>query len=425
MKDELTSREKRRRRRVRNQILAYAVTIIIIALVIVGGYLGIKAVVTNLKNYNDKVSEALEEAEANAASIESGEAQEVQEQSGTEQTAQKPVQNDEEAIDELVEAHLNEMTLEQMVAGMFMISPEALTGVGKAIQAGDSTKNAISEKPVGGLIYSASNYQSEEQFKQMLANTMSYSEFPLFMAVAKECGPNTDFGVEATSPASELTDTDSVREAYTLIAQKLASYGVNMDLAPVAQIVSQDGDASLQGRTFGSDASTAAPLVNAAVQAMQEQEVSAVLQKFPGAGAGAKSLEELNNSEFLAYAAAIENGADCIMVSHVSAKGVTGDDTPSSLSSVMITDVLRNSLGFDGVVITDRLNDTAVTSGHTSAEAAVAAIQAGADILLEPQNYDEAYQGVLQAVSDGTITQERICESLRRIYKVKYKNVLE
>lgn len=113
------------------------------------------------------------------------------------------------------------------------------------------------------------------------------------------------------------------------------------------------------------------------------------------------------------------------MVSHISADGVTRDDTPSSLSSVMISDVLRNTLGFDGVVMTDFLDDSAITDSYSSAEAAVAAIQAGADLLLSPEDYQEAYEGVLQAVADGTISQERIHDSIYRIYRVKYKNAID
>ena len=164
--------------------------------------------------------------------------------------------------------------------------------------------------------------------------------------------------------------------------------------------------------------------MSAAVQAMQEEEVSAVLQKFPGAAAGSKSLDELRNSEFAVYDLAIRNGVDCIMVSHVRAADVTGDDTPSSLSRVMINDVLRETLGYDGVVMTDFLDDSAITDSYSSAEAAVAAIQAGADLLLSPENYQEAYEGVLQAIADGTITPERIHDSVYRIYRVKYKNAI-
>ena len=142
-------------------------------------------------------------------------------------------------------------------------------------------------------------------------------------------------------------------------------------------------------------------------------------------GKVSKSLEELKNSDFLTFQSAIQNGVDCIMVSNVTAPDVTGDDTPCSLSNTMITEVLRGTLGFSGIVMTDMLDESVVTGKYSSAQAAVAAIQAGADIVLCPADYKEAYQGVMDAVSSGTITEERIQESLYRIYRVKYKNTLD
>ena len=108
-----------------------------------------------------------------------------------------------------------------------------------------------------------------------------------------------------------------------------------------------------------------------------------------------------------------------IMVSHLSAPSVTGDDTPSSLSYTMITDVLRGQLGFNGVVITDAMNMGAVTSRYGSADAAVAAVNAGADMILMPDNFTDAYQGVLDAVMNGTISQDRLDEAVTRIVKLK------
>jgi beta-N-acetylhexosaminidase len=317
------------------------------------------------------------------------------------------------------------MTTEEMVAGMFMVSPESITGVDVAIQAGDGTKNALAENPVGGLIYSSKNFKSEDQFTQMLSNTSEFSKYPLFLAIKAECGDSTDFGMAATSKASELTDTDSVKEVYGSIAGIISEYGVNMNLAPVCDVVSENADSSLQGRTFGSDAAAAAPLVNAAVQSMQEHDISAVLQKFPSSTDTSKTLEELKNSEFVIYDMAIKNGAECIMVSDTQASALTGDETPCSLSKELITGVLRETLGFNAVVVTDYLNDSRITDKYSSAEAAVAAITAGADILLEPADYSEAYEGVLQAIADGTITTDRIHESMYRIYRIKYKNALK
>lgn len=434
MKDERTSREKRKRRRIRNQILAYITLIVLVVLVAAGGYLGATYVMRYVKDYNDKVNKAIEEAESNAAELAEGtengdletgiQENETMGEDGTDNYVPEP-QPETDPLDSIIETYLNDMTIEEMVAGMFMVSPEAITGVGTVVQAGEGTKKAITENPVGGLVYSAKNFRSEEQFTQMLSKTKSYSKFPIFLAVTVESGAKPGFGVEATPKTSELTDEGSVQAAYQSIAAKLAGYGVNMDFAPVAEVVPEGGNSSLQGRTFGADAAAAAPLVDVAAQTMQGAGISAVLQKFPSADAGTKSLEEFQNSELYIYNTVINSGVDCIMVSNTKASSMTGDDTPCSLSSVMINDLLRNALGFRGVVITDYLNDSSIKENYSSAEAAVAAIQAGADIILEPENYKEAYEGVLKAIEDGSISQERIRESMYRIFRVKYKNALD
>lgn len=421
MKEELTSREKRRRRRVRNQIMAYITMIILIVVVFAGSYYGFQEVLRYIKGYNEKVNDAFAEAESSIV-------EEIEEEllsAEFEESTDVEIAVEElDPLDELVYALLNDMTLEEKVAGMFMVSPESITGVGTVIQAGDATKTAIAENPVGGILYSEKNFKSKEQFIEMLTNTKSFSKYPLFMAVCKESGQGTSFGVDPTPIASELTETDKVNEVYSLISEQLFSYGINMNMAPVAEISSEDGDEQLKGRVFSSDAATAAPLVNVAVQTMQGKEISAVLQKFPGESAKTKTLEELRNSEFIVYEMAVKNGVDCIMVSHVVTNEIAGDGIPSSLSKVMITDVLRNSLGFKGIVITDSFKDSMIAEKYNDTEAAVEAIKAGADIILEPSDYKVAYEGILAAVAEGEISQERIDESLYRIYRVKYKNAL-
>ena len=113
------------------------------------------------------------------------------------------------------------------------------------------------------------------------------------------------------------------------------------------------------------------------------------------------------------------------MVSHLSAPNALGDNTPASLSPVMITDTLKGQLGYQGIVLTDAMDMAAITEYYTSGEAAVKALLAGADMILMPENFLEAYQGVLDAVNDGTLSEERIDESLRRIYRVRYKDRVE
>lgn len=424
MTDEEIKREKRRRRRIRSQFFAYFTLMVLIVAALVGLYFGANGVVRYIKNYNNKVSEVIAEAESSmAAELENESALMPESTQAAYDEKEYMAEPSVDPLGELVDTLLQDMTLEEMVAGMFMVTPEALTGVQAVVQAGEGTQNAITEKPVGGLIYSVKNFKSKEQFEEMLQNTKDFSKYPLFMAVTVECGADSSFGIVDTKKASDITQKGDANEAYGTIAETLASYGINMNMAPVSEIAA-DGDRNLEGRTFGSDAASAAPLVNAAVQAMQEKGVSAVLQKFPGTGTEMKTLEELKNSEFIIYETAIKNGVDCIMVSNVKSNGVTGDDTPASLSSIMITQTLRESLGFDGVVITDALDDASVTQSYTSEEAAVAAIEAGADVIYRPDDFDAAYNGVLQAIEDGRLTKERIYESAYRIYRLKYKNTV-
>lgn len=426
MNDEEIKREKRRRRRIRNQILAYLTLAMLIVVALAVLCFGANGVVRYVKNYNNKVSEIIAEAESSMAAELENESARVPESTQVYDEKEYVLEPVEDPLGELVETLLQDMTLEEMVSGMFLVTPEALTGVQTVVRAGEGTQTALIEKPIGGLIYSAKNFKSKEQFAEMLQNTKGFSKYPLFLAVTVECGVNASFGIEDTKKAAEITKSDDAGEAYGVIAQALVSYGINMDMAPVSEIAADD-DRNLAGRTFGSDAALAAPLVNAAIQALQEDGISAVLQKFPGTGTASKTLEELKNSEFMIYEAAIKNGVDCIMVSNVKSSGLEGEptsDTPSSLSHTVVTDILRENLGFDGVVITDALDDASITRNYTPAEAAVAAIEAGADVLYKPADFDAAYEGVLKAIEDGTITKERIYESLSRIYRVKYKNAI-
>ena len=127
--------------------------------------------------------------------------------------------------------------------------------------------------------------------------------------------------------------------------------------------------------------------------------------------------------EFLPFQSGIEAGADMIMVGHITAPNLTdGDSLPASISEKIITGVLRNELGYHGIIITDAMNMGAITEYYKSDVAAIMALKAGADMVLMPENFEEAYQGVLDAVVDGTVSEERIDDSLRRIYRVKLKS---
>ena len=374
----------------------------------------------------------------------------VQTESGTENDSDKEGEQDssgqteEEKLDAKVQDLIASMSLEEKVAQMFFVTPENLTGVDVATQAGETTRQALTQYPVGGLIYFSKNIYDEEQLTTMIRNSQSYSEIPLFIGVDEEGGSlvarianHPNFDVEKFPDMAEIGATGDPSRAYEVgstIASYLKDYGFNLDFAPDADVLTNPNNTAIGVRSFGSDPDMTAQMVEQAVKGFQDHQVSAVIKHFPGHGGtttdshnGAaivdRSLEELRSAEFLPFEAGIQAGVDMVMVGHLQVPQVISDDTPASLSSEMITDVLRNELGYDGIVITDSLSMGAITTYYTSADAAVKCIQAGDDMLLMPYSFTEAYQGVLDAVNSGEISEERINESVTRILKVKCKNL--
>ena len=216
----------------------------------------------------------------------------------------------------------------------------------------------------------------------------------------------------------------------------MCSSGFNLDFAPVADVWSNPENTVVKRRSFGSDAAIVSNLALALSDGLTSQGVCSTFKHFPGHGATAgdthegyaytsKTLEELRACELVPFQAAVDAGADFIMAGHISLPEILGDSTPASLSSEMLTGVLREEMGYDGIIVTDALNMGAVVQHYTSAEAAVKALQAGADLLLMPENFEEAYQGVLAAAEEGRISQERIDASVRKILEVKLRMRLE
>ncbi|MDD2971831.1 MAG: glycoside hydrolase family 3 protein [Lachnospiraceae bacterium] len=420
-------REARRRRRKRAQILSFIVLLIFVLVVGIGAFFGMKQIVKYMEN---KKSQELVEKQTEEIPTDV----EISEPS-TEEVAEET-----DDLDTLVDSNISGMSLEDKVAGLFMITPEALTDVGKAIQAGDGTKKALEQYPVGGLIYFEQNIIDADQLKKMLANTIMYSKYPLFMGVDEEGGKvarlgNSKLGVDKVDEAAAIGATGDSGKAYAAtetIARYLAEYGFNLDFAPVADVVTNPENEVIGTRSYSSDPEVVATMVQSAIEGLQDNRVSACMKHFPGLGdvstdpheettATEKSLADMRECDLIPYITGIEAGSDMIMISNMSAPQVTGDNTPCCMSGLVVSDVLRTELGYNGIVITDAMNMKAISDNYSSAEAAVQSIQAGVDIILMPDNFKEAYQGVLDAVKAGTITEERIDESLHRIYRVKYR----
>lgn len=436
IEDEDDRRAYRHRRRIRNQIISYAVVLVFLAAIVAGG------VVAGMR-ISSHVQEK-KEAEALAAQQAEEEAQAASEIviDTPETITEEP--EEEDYLGEVVDAYISEMPLEDKVAGLFVVTPEAITGVSAAVQAGNGTQEALNQYAVGGLIYFDKNISDKEQITEMLSNTTSMSKYPIFLAVDEEGGAvsrvaNSDVEVIQVDDMADIGATGDTAQAYesgVTIGAYLKEIGFNVDFAPVADIVPDGGNSVLGDRSFGSDPQTVGDMVANMVEGVEGTGVSSCLKHFPGIGSAeedthkgraeiTKTLDEMRQTDFVPFQAGIEAGADFVMVSHVTASGVDEDGLPSSLSKTIMTDVLRAELGFEGVIITDALNMTAITDYYTSEEAAVKAIEAGADMLLMPEDFNAAYDALLAAVQDGTISEERIDESLERIYRIKCADKLE
>lgn len=373
---------------------------------------------------------------------------------GAEETGQDAAQEEEEPAEapdtekaQIMDADaiIEQMTLEEKAAQLFVVAPEALTGVDVATAAGDATRTAIDEYPVGGFVYFQNNIVSEGQFVEMVQNVQQYSlertGLPMYICVDEEGGTVARISgkgvidvpyIPSMYEIGSTGDTGNAYQTGSTIGQYLGRLGINVDFAPVADVYSNPENTVIGTRSFGTDAELVAEMVAAEVQGLKEQGILATLKHFPGHGdtaqdshSGAaysyKTLEELRQCELLPFQAGIEAGADLVMMGHISLPNILEDDTPASLSYTMVTEVLREELGFDGVVITDGMNMGAVADQYTSADAAVQAVQAGVDLILMSADFYGAYEGVLSAVRSGIISEERLDESLRRIFALKEK----
>ena len=308
--------------------------------------------------------------------------------------------------------------------------------------AGDATNEVYQKYPVGGLIYNSQNLVDIDQTKTMMAKMQQYADsrisLPVFLGVDEEGGSvtriasNEAYGITNIDNMSDIGATGDTQNAYqagVTIGTYLSDLGFNLDFAPVADVLTVS-DSVIGNRSFGTDSELVASMALSELQGLESMGIQGVMKHFPGHGgvsgdshSGAvstdKSLEELFASELVPFQRAIDGGAEFLMVGHIAAPNVTGDDTPASLSKVMITDVLRTQMGYQGVVITDAMNMTAITANHAADEAAVLAVNAGADMILMPEDFGKAYNGVIDAVNNGTIDEYRINEAVVRIVKAK------
>lgn len=328
---------------------------------------------------------------------------------------------------------LSGMTLREKLCQLMIVRPEVLTGESPVTAAGETTRLALETYPVGGLIYSVDNLVTQEQTREMITNTQSYSKLPLFISADEEGGNvgrlmyklGTTWVNSMYSYKDEGADT-AYSNAKT-IGTDMVSCLFNTDFAPVADVWTNPDNTVIGDRAYSDDFEQAAELVASAVRGFTDAGVVCCLKHFPGHGdtstdthEGAavvsKSLDELRAGEFLPFVSGIEAGADMVMIGHITVTLV--DPEPATISKAIITDVLRGELGWDGVVISDSL-DMGALAGYDNGEVCVKFLEAGGDILLGIPDIETALTALEAAVTDGRLTESRIDESVQRVLELK------
>ena len=271
--EEEERRMYRRHRRIRNQIIAYSVVVVVLAGIITGCVMVGKNISSRIQNkkQQEEMAKQLEEAEAQAAQEVVIEAPET--------TAEEP---EEDYLGEVVDAYISEMPLEDKVAGLFFITPEALTGVDTVTQAGDGTQTALNENAVGGLVYFSRNIKDKDQLTEMLNNTVNMSKYPLFLAVDEEGGSVSrvaDSNIEVIkvddmATIGETGDTSAAYEAGVTIGSYLKELGFNVDFAPVADVVTDVDNSAIGNRSFGGEPEQVGTMVANMVEGLEGTGVS-------------------------------------------------------------------------------------------------------------------------------------------------------
>ena len=338
------------------------------------------------------------------------------------------------------QALLDTMTDEEKLWQLFFVTPEAITNVNTATVAGEATKKALAQYPVGGIVYFAKNLEDRKQTVALLENTQSYAKIPLFLGVDEEggtvsrVGSNPDMGVPSVGDMRSLGKSQDPAAVYAAgqdIGGGLHALGFNLDFAPVAD-VAQGADSVIGSRSFGSDAELCASLAGVIVKSLRAEGIVSCLKHFPGYGSATvddhngtsvveKTLSELEACDLVPFQTIIasEGSVPFVMVSHLSYPNVTGSDTPADLSSSIVTDILRDKLEYQNVIITDSHSMASITDHYSAGEAAVKALASGCDMILMPSDLQAAFDAVKAAVADGTLSQARIDESVLRILTVK------
>ncbi|QQQ73692.1 glycoside hydrolase family 3 C-terminal domain-containing protein [Saccharothrix sp. 6-C] len=306
----------------------------------------------------------------------------------------------------------------------------------------DNAEQLIGKYHLGGIIYFAwsGNTADPAQVAALSNGIQRVSSIPALVSTDQEYGVVSRIGEPVTPFPGNMAlgaarDPEAAGEAALIAGRELRAMGVNQDFAPVADVNVNALNPVIGVRSFAEDPELTARLVEAQVRGYERGGVSATAKHFPGHGDTAvdshtglpvigHSREDWERLDAPPFRRAIAAGIDSIMTAHIVVLALDPAGDPATLSRPIITGILRDRLGYDGVVVTDSLGMAGVRQKYGDDRVPVLALKAGVDQLLMPPNIDLAFNAVLAAVRGGELTERRIDQSVRRILRMKAKRGL-
>lgn len=334
-----------------------------------------------------------------------------------------------------IKEQIEEMSIEEKIGQMILVGLEGYN-------LDENSRKMIEEHLVGGVIIFGKNVENSEQLLALINSikeTNSKNRIPIFISVDEEGGrvsrmPKEIRKLPTSEEIGQLNDKELSYSIGAILGEELKMFGFNMNFAPVLDINSNPKNPVIGDRAFGSDLETVSDLGIQTMKGIQSKGVISVVKHFPGHGDTSvdshiglptidHDLERLKDFELVPFKKAIENDADAVMVAHILLNKID-PDYPSSLSKVIITDLLRKDLGFEGVVVSDDMTMGAIVENYEIGDAAIKAIDAGCDIVLVAHGFENSLvviNSIKEALINETILEERLNESVYRILKLKEK----
>lgn len=354
---------------------------------------------------------------------------------------------------------LEKMSLEEKIGQLFFVRPEALEGRNidttidptlleeslenqrdrdkkPTINISDLQKENLDKYNVGGIAFFGKNIVSREQVIKYINDLQNNSKYTLFIGADEEGGLvrrlsyNEDMGVAKFPNMREIQNTKDAFNVGATLGKEMKDLGFNLDFAPVADVQTNPDNKIIGNRAFSTDAKEASKMVEAVVKGFLKENFSSTLKHFPGHGDTLKDshigiassdadLNTLLNREMLPFETGIKAGADFVMTGHISLPNILSNHMPATMSKEIITGILRDTLNFKKIIITDSLEMKAILNYYKTDEIITNCIMAGIDVLLMPKNLEEYFTRLKRMIIDEKIKEERINESTKRILDVK------